>query len=380
VPGANVLMALVVLAGLIGPVAPGRQAETAEGFRAVYAPGTETLLFEQVAPAGMGKVSVLLPWSGQSAEINAQYADGVWRAQWSVAELPIWTEIRYQWQIAPEQGDLFFSEWRTVDRPDPASAVRKWTHTAGAEVDVYTAWISERDAQQIAAAADVGYRRAVARLGETAHRGEARPRVVVVVSEMDYAMLTDHGGGGYANFEAGVTLQWLAGYTIEQLCAITIPHEMFHLLDPTASRPDVPAWFTEGLAVHNETEQSTWARDALKTAKRLRTFIPGDRMAEYPDESMDEVLWYAQAWSMVEQLSDDQVDGLLAALVRGVQFLPAWRAVISEEPEAWMVGYMKAQMRRAWPTWLMVGVALTAVGCLVAWGKNRVRARRGLEG
>jgi hypothetical protein len=242
-------------------------------------------------------------------------------------------------------------------------------------VDVYTAQIGAGDAQQIAAAADAGYLRAIERLGAAVHQSEARPRVVVVVSEIDYAMLTDRGGGGYADFAAGVTLQWLAGYTIEQLCAITIPHELFHLLDPTAARPDVPAWFTEGLAVHNETEQSTWARDALKAARRLRTFIPGDRMAEYPDESMDEVLWYAQAWSMVDRLSDDQVDGLLAALVRGERFLQAWRAVIGEAPEAWMVGYTKAQMRRAWPTWLAV-VSMVGIIAVLYGGKGRAWVRR----
>lgn len=368
--GANVLMALVVLAGLSGPVAPGRQAETAEAFRAVYVPGAETVLFEQVAPAGMGKLSVTLPWSGQSAEINAQYADGVWRAQWSVAELPIWTEIRYQWQIAPTQGDVFYSEWRTVDRPDPVSAVRKWLHTPGTHVDVYTAQMSEGEAQQIAAAADAGYLRAIERLGEAARRSEARPRVVVVVSEIDYAMLTDRGGGGYADFASGVTLQWMGGFKLSQLCAITIPHELFHLLDPTAARTDVPAWFTEGLAVQNETEQATWAREALATARRLRTFIPGERMAEYPDESMDEVLWYAQAWSMADRLSDKQVSGLMTALTAGEQFLSAWRAAVGEEPEAWMAGYTQAQMRRAWPTWVM---AISVVGLIAVlygdkWG------------
>ena len=366
----NVLLALVMLLTALGPIAPGRQAAEAVEFRTVYTPGAETVLFEQVAPAGMGKLVITLPWSDTTQDVTARYEDGVWRAQWSVVDLPIWTEVRYQWVIAPTWGDLFFSEWRVLDRPDPASTVRQWAHTAGQHVDVYTAQIGASDAQQIADAADAGYLRAIERLGAAAHQSEARPRVVVVVSEIDYAMLTDKGGGGYADFEAGVTLQWQAGYTIDQLCAITIPHELFHLLDPTATRRDVPAWFTEGLAVHNETEQSTWAREALKQARRLRTFIPGDRMAEYPDDSMDEVLWYAQAWSMVGRLSDEQVDGLLTALTGGERFLPAWRAVVGEEPEAWMGGYTQAQMRRAWPTWLAVGVALAAVGCLVAWRRH----------
>lgn len=371
----NVLLAVAMLVAALGPVAPGRQAVEMQEFRTVYAAASEEIVFEQIAPAGMGKLIVTLPWTGTTRDLPAQYDDGVWRARWRIADLPVWTEIRYQWQIMPTWGDVCFSEWRVVDRPDPASTTRQWRHTPGAHVDVYTAQIGERDAQQIAAAADAGYLRAIERLGGVAHQSEARPRVVVVVNEIDYAMLTARGGGGYADFESGVTLQWLAGYTIEQLCAITIPHELFHLLDPTATRTDVPAWFTEGLAVHNETEQSTWARDVLKAARRLRTFIPGDRMAEYPDDSMDEVLWYAQAWSMVDRLSDDQVGGLLAALVRGERFLSAWRAVIGEAPEAWMAGYTKAQMRRAWPTWLMVGVALAAAGCLILW-----RGRRGRGG
>jgi len=270
----NVLLALALLLTALGPVAPGRQAAEAVEFRTVYTPGAETVLFEQVAPVGMGKLVITLPWSGDTQEVTARYEEGVWRAQWSVVDLPIWTEVRYQWQIAPTWGDMFFSEWRVLDRPDPASTVRQWAHTAGQYVDVYTAQIGAGDAQQIAAAADAGYLRSIERLGAAAHKSDARPRVVVVVSAVDYTMLTDRGGGGYADFEAGVTLQWLAGYSVEQLCAITIPHEMFHLLDPTAARPDVPAWFTEGLAVHNETEQSTWARDALKAARRLRMFIP----------------------------------------------------------------------------------------------------------
>ena len=371
----NVLMALALLLAAVGPVAPGREAAVTPEYRAIYASASEELVFEQVAPAGFGKVIITLPWGGQQEEVPAQYVDGTWTARWSVVSLPIWTEVRYQWQIMPSWGDMYLSEVRMVDRPDPASTVRQWAHTAGKHVDVYTAQIGDLAAQQIADAADAGYQRAIERLGEAAHQSEARPRVVVVVSETDYAMLTDKGGGGFADFEAGVTLQWLAGYTIEQLCAITIPHEMFHLLDPTAARADVPAWFTEGLAVQNETEQSTWAREALKQARRLRTFIPGDRMAEYPDDSMDEVLWYAQAWSMVDRLSDDQVKGLLASLVQGERFLSAWRVVVGEEPEAWMVGYTQAQMRRAWPTWLAVGVALAAAGCLILW-----RGRRGQGG
>lgn len=366
----KVLLSLALLLTALGPVAPSRQAVEQAEFRTVYTPGAETVLFEQVAPAGMGKLVITLPWSGTSQEVTARYEDGVWRARWSVVDLPIWTEVRYQWWVAPTWGNIYTSEWRTLDRPDPASTVRQWSHTAGQHVDVYTAQIGASDAQRIATAADAGYLRAIERLGEASHQSDARPRVVVVVSETDYAMLTDKGGGGYADVEAGVTLQWQAGYTIEQLCGITIPHELFHLLDPTATRRDVPAWFTEGLAVHNETEQSTWAREALKQARRLRTFIPGDRMAEYPDDSMDEVLWYAQAWSMVDRLSDDQVAGLLASLVQGERFLSAWRVVVGEEPEAWMVGYTQAQMRRAWPTWLAVGVALAAVGCVVAWRRH----------
>lgn len=289
-----------------------------------------------------------------------------------MAELPIWTEIRYEWQIAPAHGDVV---WVTglADRPDPASSARVWRHTPGDLVDVYTTGYSADAATQIAAAADAGYQRARVRLGDLAYQTATRPRVVVVQSELEYMMLTARGGAGYADSAHGVTLQWRGGYTVEQLCAITIPHELFHLVDPTATRVDVPAWFTEGLAVHNETEQSTWARDALKAACRLRTFIPGDRMAEYPDDSMDEVLWYAQSWSMVDRLSDDQVDGLLAALVRGERFLPAWKAVVGEEPEAWMVGYTRAQMRRAWPSWVAAGVALAAIGCLIVWHKRGSR-------
>lgn len=367
----NILLTLVLLLAAVGPVAPGREAATTPEYRAVYAAASEELVFEQIAPAGFGKVIVTLPWSGESTEVNAQYVDGTWIARWDVSALPIWTEVRYQWQIMPNWGDMYLSEVRSVDRPDPVSTARRWMHTPGVHVDVYTAQMSETDAQQIAAAADVGYLRAIERLGAAAHQSETRPRVVVVVSEMDYAMLTDRGGGGYADFASGVTLQWLAGYSIEQLCAITIPHEMFHLLDPTADRTDVPAWFTEGLAVQNETAQSTWAREALAAARRLRTFIPGERMAEYPDAAMDEVLWYAQAWSMVERLSDDQVDGLMSALTHGEQFLPAWKAVVGTEPEAWMVGYTRAQMQRAWPMWLIAGVLLAAAGCLVLWRRGK---------
>lgn len=374
------LLSLALLLTALGPVAPGREMATTPEYRAVYAAASEEIVFEQVAPAGFGKVIVTLPWSGQSTEVNAQYIDGTWIARWSVAAIPIWTEIRYTWQIMPSWGDMYLSEVRTVDRPDPASTVRQWAHTAGQHVDVYTAQIGDLAAQQIADAADAGYQRAIERLGEAAHQSEARPRVVVVVSETDYAMLTDKGGGGFADFEAGVTLQWLAGYTIEQLCAITIPHEMFHLLDPTAARVDVPAWFTEGLAVQNETEQSTWAQDALRAARRLRTFIPGDRMAEYPDESMDEVLWYAQAWSMAERLSDDQVSALMEALVQGERFLPAWYTAVGEQPEAWVQGYLRAQALRMWPTWLFAfsSIGLIAVLCGNKW---RVWMRRyGLTG
>jgi len=370
----NALLAVTLLLAALGPVAPGRVAAMQPEMRVVYVPATESLSFEYVAPDGFGKLLVTLPWSGTQHEVAARYADGVWRARWSVAEVPIWTEIRYEWQIAPEQGgDVVWAQGMTA-RPDRVSTAREWRHTAGDLVDVYTAGYSAAAAAQMATAADVGYRRARERLGTAAYQTEARPRVVVVQSEVEYMMLSGRGGGGYADSAHGVTLQWRGGFTLDELSAITIPHELFHLVDPTAARPDVPAWFTEGLAVQNEVGFS-WAEEKLREARRSRAWIPGEWMAEYPRAEMDEILWYAQALSMVDRLSADQVDGLLAALVRGERFLPAWRAVIGEEPEAWMIGYTKAQMRRAWPTWLLVGVGLVAVVCLAMWRRGKSGGR-----
>lgn len=373
----NLLLAGMLLLAALGPVAPGREAATQPEQRVLYAAATDELLFEQVGPAGRGKLVIELPWAGTTREVAAYYADGVWRARWDVAALPVWTEIRYTWQIAPEQGEVLWSPGVTA-RPDPASTAREWRHTPGDLVDVYTTGYNADAATQIAAAADAGYRRARERLGDLAYQTAARPRVVVVQSELAYMMLTDRGGAGYADSAHGVTLQWRGGYTLDELCAITIPHELFHLVDPTAARPDVPAWFTEGLAVQNEVGFA-WAEAKLQEARRSRVWIPGEWMAEYPRADMDEILWYAQAWSMVERLSADQVDGLLAALVlRGEQFLPAWRVVVGEESEAWMGGYMQAQMRRVWPRWVLAGVALAALGCVVAWGRHsRINGMRG---
>jgi hypothetical protein len=346
----------------------------------LYAERTDELVFAQPGEPGFGKLVIEIPWSGAREEIHGQFDGGMWRARYALHDLPVQTLLRYQWVIAPEQGgDIVIGPWEEIARPDPASTAREWLHTPGKHVDVFTGpGIHAAAAQMVTDAADAGYVRALERLGDVARIHGARPRVVLVQTKTEYAMLSSRGGAGYAESAYGVTVQWMGGYGIEDLCAITIPHEIFHLLDPTALREDVPAWFTEGLAVQNEVGFA-WADDVLREARRSGALIEGGRMAEYPRDEMDEVLWYAQAWSMMQSLDDDQVQGLLTALVDGQQFYPAWITVVGDEPEAWMGAYLGMRTRSVviqGILWLVI--VLSSGGLLwLGWDAWRNRRTRG---
>ena len=74
--------------------------------------------------------------------------------------------------------------------------------------------------------------------------------------------------------------------------ASTLWHEMNHVFMLTATNHRVPRWFTEGLAVHEETEatrngatasrRTSWSRSRTRSCCRLRNSIAASSIRSIP--------------------------------------------------------------------------------------------------
>ena len=368
----SILVLLVMLISLWPPVGAWADAPIREPVS--YAETTDTLIFRftDAVPGSRARVELEIPWAETTRFLSAQERGGVWTASFALADLPVMTEIRYAWIISSPTGELQRTETVSLARPDPVSRARQWQHGAGEYVDVYAA--PGVDLAPLVVAADAGYLRAAALLGAAARQPASRPRVVVVGSQWDYAMLTDSPGQGVALPRWGVTLQHLGGYPdAATFGGSVVAHELLHLLDPTSTRYDVPAWFTEGLAVMSEDAAShAEMRAVLAQARREGLFYHEWNMAEVDACGGDQRVWYAQAWSMMEYLGIEQARAIILEMERGRGFLPAWRAVVGEPPAAWYAGYLR-RVGRVWLPYTLGGLIVVLLG-LVAWGRFSRRA------
>lgn len=358
--GHQSLWALLLALLLVLPA----QAETLPGV--AYAREREELVFRTAGPEGSATLVIETPWARQPrTEIRALRDGAGWVARFDVADVPVLAELRYAWFGIPRSGEPWGTEWASYARPDPASDFRVWQHVPGERVDVYGAQLSTAALTQIAAAGDAAVLRSQEILGPVARQVEARPRVVVVATEWDYAMLAREGGYGVAKPAWGVTLQWLGRAPLEEFVTRTIPHEIMHLYDPTAERQDVPAWFTEGLAVLAEGAAArAEARALLWQAARDETLITACWMGEYPRTDAETALWYAQALDMVEALGMEQMRALQAGMADGTQFLTVWRQVTGETAESWSALYAQGLLGWRWRIWVRNGLLGIAGVCI----------------
>lgn len=362
------LLLLCVLLALALPV----QAEGLTFPEVAYAPERDELVFRLAGPDGSATLLIETPWGRQTqTEIRAQRDGATWMARFDVSEVPVMAELRYTWKVLPRQGEgePWSTAWVSYDRPDPASDFREWQHVSGELCDVYGAQLSTATLTQIATAGDAAVLNAREILGPVARQVEARPRIVVVVNQWDYAMLATEGGYGVAKPSWGVTLQWLGHAEVDEFVTRTVPHEIMHLYDPTAERQDVPAWFTEGLAVLAEGKQArTESRQLIRQAAQDETLIPACWMGEYPRTDAETALWYAQAFDMVEELGLEQMQALQVGMADGTQFLEVWRRVTGESAESWSALYTQSFLGSNWRIWvrnILIGVFVVCVALLI---------------
>ena len=357
--------AVIVLATVLDVAAAGQALPDV-----MYVPENDELVFRVTAPAGTATLMLETPWGRQTqTKIRAQRDGDTWIARFDVSDVPVMAELRYTWMGIPRQGEPWSTAWVSYNRPDPASDFRVWRHVAGELCDVYGAQLSTAALTQIAAAGDAAVRNVRQILGDTARPVEARPRIVVVVNEWDYAMLATEGGYGVAKPSWGVTLQWLGHAAIDEFVTRTVPHEIMHLYDPTAERQDVPAWFTEGLAVLAEGKQTRIeSRQLIRQAARDETLISACWMGEYPRTDAETALWYAQALDMVEALGLEQLRALQAGMTDGTQFLEVWRRVTGETAESWSAIYAQDLLGyrgRIWIRNALLGIAAVCIALLL---------------
>lgn len=362
------LLLLCVLLALALPV----QAEGLTFPEVAYAPERDELVFRLAGPDGAATLIIETPWGRQTqTEIRAQRDGATWMARFDVSEVPVMAELRYTWKVLPRQGEgePWSTAWVSYDRPDPASDFREWQHVAGELCDVYGAQLSTATLAQIATAGDAAVLNAREILGPVARQVEARPRIVVVVNQWDYAMLATEGGYGVAKPSWGVTLQWLGHAEVDEFVTRTVPHEIMHLYDPTAERQDVPAWFTEGLAVLAEGKQArTESRQLIRQAAQDETLISACWMGEYPRTDAETALWYAQALDMVEELGLEQMRALQAGMADGTQFLEVWRRVTGETAESWSTIYAQNMLGYSGRIWIrnaLLGIAAVCIALLL---------------
>lgn len=363
----------LLVAAIALPSATAVRADPGDVVSVTYAEVPEELVLRWTPPEGLEvqpwsvRLTAEIAWSGEQREIVPALDRGVYEARWDVSDMPVWTELRYQWHgVDAEDGEPVRSVWRTVDRPDPVSRAREWTCNPGTYVDVCTHFADSGFRQAWLDAADAGYLHALEILGETARPHGSRPRVVILANDMLYWMLSgppESGGRAFPSY--GVTLQYVAGNS--RMTAGTIPHEIMHLLDPTSERLDVPVWFTEGLAVANELHDHGEER-ALLTAAQADELLFSWGSMQWRCGMCDQALWYAQAWDMVDAVGLDRAVAIIAA-TPDITFPAAWLRVMGRDTEAWGERYV----RRAGVRWDVITMA--AVGSLCA-GSLAVRARR----
>jgi cellulose synthase operon protein C len=144
--------------------------------------------------------------------------------------------------------------------------------------------------------------------------------------------------------------------------ASTLRHEMSHVFILTATNNRVPRWFTEGLAVHEESEASPEWGDRLSPEvlaafrdKRLLPVTELDRGFVHPDYPAQVLVSYFQAGRICDYIKDRWSDGKLLTMVHSFAQHKTTAEVIHQD-----LGLTPQEFDKQFEEWLNKEIGKTA--------------------
>jgi tetratricopeptide (TPR) repeat protein len=150
--------------------------------------------------------------------------------------------------------------------------------------------------------------------------------------------------------------------------ASTLRHEMSHVFILTATHHRVPRWFTEGLAVHEESQAVPQWRDPMTPeiaqALRERKLLPVaelDRGFVRPEYPAQVFVSYFQAGRLCDYIQDHWGNDALLGMVHSYAQLESTRDAIQHN-----LGISADDLDRQFQSWLYASVAATTQN-LDAW-------------
>jgi cellulose synthase operon protein C len=153
--------------------------------------------------------------------------------------------------------------------------------------------------------------------------------------------------------------------------ASTLRHEMSHVFILAATNHRVPRWFTEGLAVHEETQASPEWGDPMTpdivVALRDRKLLPVadlDRGFVRPQYPAQVIVSYFQAGQICDYIDSRWGDARLLAMVHSYAHVVSTREVIQKD-----LGMSTEEFDRQFQAWLYDRVHGT-VGAFDEWHKR----------
>jgi tetratricopeptide (TPR) repeat protein len=150
--------------------------------------------------------------------------------------------------------------------------------------------------------------------------------------------------------------------------ASTLRHEMSHVFILTATHHRVPRWFTEGLAVHEESQAAPQWRDPMTPeileALRARKLLPVaelDRGFVRPEYPAQVFVSYFQAGRLCDYIQDHFGNAALLGMVHAYAKLESTRDAIQHN-----LGISAEDLDRQFQSWLYASVAASTQN-LDAW-------------
>lgn len=219
------------------------------------------------------------------------------------------------------------------------SAEQKWNVHRSAHFAIYYKHIPLDFIKTVERAAEDHYQEIAKSLGyrrEESWLSENRAKIYIYEDSDDYlANSKQHQWSHGAAFAAERTIRTFPA--AHGFFDSTLPHEMGHIIlrEFIGIEPEVPLWFEEGVAMHQEKAKRYGAHRMVKNAVENGEFIPLKQLTDMrlysdtPPEILE--LYYAESASivyyMISQLGEHNFVRLCRALKDGKSFTDALKAV-----------------------------------------------------
>jgi hypothetical protein len=235
-----------------------------------------------------------------------------------IFHLPVGVEITYRWIVRDAAGNQFESEPQQFVYEDDRFA---WQQRSERGVTVYWYEGGESFGDELINTSTRALERIEQEIGATVE-DPVKIYIYANTQDMRSALQTNsvEWVGGQANPGLGLIIGAVAPGDVDEVRRI-VPHELSHqVVHQVIENPyaNIPLWFDEGMAVHNQETIDTFFPLIVDEAARTGQLIPLEALAaSFPTDPDRAYLSYAQSSSVINYIIDthgpEKIEQLVAA-------------------------------------------------------------------